>query len=93
MTSPLALVADTEPVCADCLAHDGLCRIHAREVCPAPLRTNYPVWLIGYTYAKPEPESPKARRVRERKERKRSGMARLARAVGGEFSRSVKSAA
>lgn len=84
----LLLAADPEPLCADCVAHQGLCRVHAYDVLPELLSTNWPVWLMGATaYQTPEPESPAAKRVRERKARKRAKRSRLARALAGEYTR------
>jgi hypothetical protein len=89
-----AIAADLEPLCADCLAHEGLCRIHARDVLPAPLRTNFPAWLIGQShYDERKEESPEARVIRERKARKRSrATSRLVRAVAGGFTRTRNAA-
>lgn len=85
--------ADPEPLCAACLAHEGLCHVHARDVLPAPLTTNWPVWLMGATaYQQPAPESPAAKRVRERHERKRAKRSRLARALAGEHTRVTRAA-
>lgn len=64
----LALV-DTEPLCADCLAHQGLCSSHAHQIGPPPLRTNWPWWLSGSHYHAPHrDESAQARRARLRRE-------------------------
>lgn len=89
------MAATDEPLCADCVAHEGLCHIHAREICPAPLRTNFPVWLMGTSYhdmerERVEAESPGARKIRERKTKKKArAVNRLTRAIAGEYTRSV----
>src|SRR5690242_15660106 len=56
-----------EPACADCLAHGGLCASHRFEVLPErlrPLRSNWPVRLMGVThYDEAQEESADARQV------------------------------
>lgn len=82
-----------EPVCADCMSHGGLCASHRHEALPGqlrPLRSNWPVWLMGIThYDDAVEESPEAKKHRERKARKakRRGEARLLAALNGERTR------
>lgn len=79
-----------EPVCADCVSHGGLCASHRHDALPGqlrPLRSNWPVWLMGIThYDDAAEESPEARKVRARKARKRakrSAQATLVAALNG----------
>lgn len=97
MSRLLPLAPSPEPVCADCIAHDGLCASHRADSLPAqlkPLRSNWPVHLMGTSYYDERTdESPEARRHRERKARKRAKeAARLGRAIAGSFTRSARAA-
>lgn len=97
MSRFLPLAPPPEPVCADCIAHDGLCASHRHDALPSqlkPLRSNWPVHLMGVSYYdERKDESDDARRHRERKAKKRAkAAARLGRAIAGDFTRSARAA-
>lgn len=71
-----------DDACEQCIAQDGLCGHHAKQVCP---QLKQPSWyrLVGSRhYDTRTEESPEGRKVRERKERKRAAR-RLLDAIGG----------
>lgn len=87
-------VSEPDALCAACVEQLGLCARHAPGVLP---QLKQPSWyrLVGEAHYAPKatPESPAARKVRERKERKRArkraiAAHRLLEAVAGRFSRS-----
>lgn len=100
--APLAALNDQDlpPVCAQCVAHDGLCVAHARGVLPA-LDDAMLRRLYGLQGAKKPPKprapDPAVERALRREDRKRvkakatqqaKTIDRFQRAVAGQFTRS-----
>lgn len=87
--------AEEVPLCPECLEHEGLCHsVKCRSVLP---QLKEPGWYRDVHSGrwielgkKTAPASPAAERAKRRNERK---VARLSRAIGGQFTRTRRRAA
>lgn len=91
-----ARAADEEPLCPTCVAHEGLCHKHARDVLPK-LAQPFKLWKLLAKKRRVKTAralSAEGERIRRRKERKRNrAQERLLIGITGGFTPSRPSAA
>jgi hypothetical protein len=81
---------DLEPLCVDCVKHEGLCRAHERAILPQLAQPSW-VRLIGLqAVKKTSAASPAAQRAMRRNAKR---LERMQRAIGGGFTRTRKRSA